>query len=62
MIQVTVNIFCSPVQPSGLEFEYTNIHGDLEDVVAAAKILHPDWSSISVIETRPTKRKLEDED
>jgi len=61
MIQVTVNTLDAP-NKCGVEHEYSNIHGDIEDVVAAAKVLHPDWSSIQVIETRPAKHKLEDED
>ena len=54
MIKLTVNIGGSVAKPKGEEFDY-EIPGRtaLGEAVAAAKLLHPNWSSIVAVLTRP---------
>lgn len=52
MIKLLVNIGGSVAKPVGEEFNYEIPRAALGEAVAAAKLLHHDWSSIVAVLTR----------
>ncbi len=53
MIKLTVKIGGSVSKPAGEEFDYAIPRAALGEAVAAAKLLHHNWTSIVAVLTRP---------
>ena len=53
MIKITVNIGGTVQKPKGEELEYEIPRAAVGEAVAAAKLLHHNWTSMVVVISRP---------